>query len=202
MAARSNAITELVRFWLEARHQCLAHESLPVPVYRGISDIDLLAVRGNMTQFPLPDRTEVGPRVIVETKDEHDYDWKGKGFARGFAADISRLGDNLFIPETRPSTPCYFTMLREQHFRRATEFFGGESFDRLFVFHAIDRTVMDVTKEHMEAKGIYVLSVGEVVSDLCNWYSTYQGKPRLRHTLTGDMWHLLVGFCGCAPADR
>lgn len=63
MAARSNAITELTRFWLEARHQCLVRESLPVPVYRGFSDIDLLAIRGDMKPFRLSGESSIRNRT-------------------------------------------------------------------------------------------------------------------------------------------
>ncbi|MEA2527634.1 MAG: hypothetical protein QOF73_4861, partial [Thermomicrobiales bacterium] len=42
MATRSNACSELVRFWLEARHGYLVGEGIPVPVPHGLSDIDLV----------------------------------------------------------------------------------------------------------------------------------------------------------------
>ncbi len=45
MPARSNAMSELARFWLESRHGCVVKECIPVPVKYGLSDIDLLALR-------------------------------------------------------------------------------------------------------------------------------------------------------------
>lgn len=201
MAARSNAITELTRFWLEARHQCLVRESLPVPVYRGFSDIDLLAIRGDMKPFRLSSESsiEIGPRLIVETKDEHDYDHYGKEFAKRFVADIATMADNQFIPKTNPATPCCFTMLREEHYLKAKEFFGSEDFDRLLVLHALDRTSVNWPTESLVAKRIHVLPITDIVRDLCQWYPTCERKAGLRHTITGDMWHLLIGYCGCKP---
>ncbi len=40
MSTRSNASTELARFWLQERHGCLLDEELPVPVPYALSDID------------------------------------------------------------------------------------------------------------------------------------------------------------------
>jgi hypothetical protein len=80
MASRSNACSEITRLWLEARHGCLLTESMPVPVARGNSDIDLIAMQAKSQTFTLPDGRPVGPRLLVETKDEHDFDPKGKEF--------------------------------------------------------------------------------------------------------------------------
>ena len=44
VAARSNACSELVRLWLEARHGFLVGEGIPVPVPYALSDIDLIAM--------------------------------------------------------------------------------------------------------------------------------------------------------------
>ena len=71
MANRGNACSELTRFWLQARHGCFTDESVPVAVPYASSDIDLLALRPDGTPFELPNGTQVGPRLIVETKDEH-----------------------------------------------------------------------------------------------------------------------------------
>ncbi len=67
MAARSNALSELTRFWLEARHGCLVQESIPVPVPYGQSDIDFLAMHPRLLSITLPDGAQIGPRFIVET---------------------------------------------------------------------------------------------------------------------------------------
>jgi len=80
MASRSNACSEITRLWLEARHGCLLTESVPVAGPGGHSDIDLVAIQAGLHPFALPNGRCVGPRVIVETKDEHDFDPKGKEF--------------------------------------------------------------------------------------------------------------------------
>lgn len=82
MAARSNACSELVRFWLEARHGFLVGEGVPVPVPYALSDIDLLALHPRATAVTLPNGTVVGPHLIVETKDEHDWEATGGSLAR------------------------------------------------------------------------------------------------------------------------
>jgi hypothetical protein len=80
MAARSNACSELTRFWLEARLGYLATESVPVPVPYALSDIDFLAVQPQVQSVQVAGLS-LGPRLIVETKDEHDWEASGREFA-------------------------------------------------------------------------------------------------------------------------
>ena len=53
MATRSNACSELTRFWLEARLGYLVTESVPVPVKYALSDIDFLAIEPQLKQISL-----------------------------------------------------------------------------------------------------------------------------------------------------
>src|SRR4051812_41396752 len=99
MAARSNAISEMTRFWLQARHGCLVDESVAVKVPGGNSDIDLVAMRPDGGRIALPDATILGPRVIVETKDEHDWDSSGGEFGANLRSDVVKMGDLLFVPK-------------------------------------------------------------------------------------------------------
>ena len=82
MSTRSNASTELARFWLQERHGCLVDEELPVPVPYALSDIDLVAMRADLSTFTTPDGTTIGPRLIVEVKAEHDWDLAGREFGQ------------------------------------------------------------------------------------------------------------------------
>lgn len=134
MAARSNALGELTRFWLQARHGCLIDESVAVKVPYGTSDIDLVAMRPDSKIWHLPDGSPI-VRAIIETKDEHDFDPLGKDFAKRLRADVAALGDKLYIPKRQKA---HFTMLRQEHFEQAAQIFGGDDFDRLFVVHALE----------------------------------------------------------------
>lgn len=193
MATRSNACSELTRFWLEARHGCLVTEGVPVPVPYGISDIDFVAMLPASGQIALPNGTKIGPRFIVETKDEHDFDPSGREFARLLRADLDKLEGYRYIPMMIKNVK--FTMLREQHYRRAIDIFGSEDFDRLFVVHAIDMATLERYLPELESRRIHLLTIRDLVRDLRDWYPSH-GKPSgLRHTLIGDLWHLLVGYC-------
>lgn len=194
MAARSNACSELTRFWLEARHGCLVTEGVPVPVPYGLSDIDLVAMHPENKQIVLPSGVVVGPRFIIETKDEHDFDPTGHEFGKLLQKDAALLSESPFIPVG--STHVKFSMLREQHYRRAMALFGTDDFDRLFVVHAMDRTVVSDLASAFVSRRIHWLTVPEVVHDLLDWYRIHERPTSLRNTLTGDLWHLLVGFCG------
>lgn len=198
MAERSNAISELTRFWLQAKHRCLVYESLPVPVPYNQSDIDLLAIRGDMQKIELPNGVSVGPRLIVETKDEHDWEPTGREFGKLLDSDIAKMVGNPFIPK---KTACKFSMLREEHYGAACDFFSSDDFDRLFVLHAIDSEVLTRHSKLLSSCRIHILTIPELVTDVCQWYASHPRRSGLRHTMMGDIWHLLVGFCGCLPPD-
>jgi hypothetical protein len=193
MAARSNAISELTRFWLEARHNCLTGESIPVKVFGGNSDIDLIASRPDGSPFTLPTGASVGPRLIVEAKDEHDYDKSGREFGKMLRADAAMMGQAAFISDGTGKPK--FTMLRQQHFDKAVSVCGSTDFDRLFVIHAVDPQVQSDLGPMLAQKRIYMLGIREVVKDLQVWYSTHSSRATLRHTLVGDLIHLLWGYC-------
>lgn len=194
MATRSNACSELTRFWLQARHGCFTDESVPVAVPYGSSDIDLLAMRPDFKPLQLPNGALVGPRLIVETKDEHDWEPSGKEFGAFLKADISKMGDLPFVP--REVKGVKFTMLRQQHYEQATALFGTVDFDRLFVVHALDAQVRrELGPRLAEHWRIHWITIPELVVDLEHWYGTHPRPATLRHSLVGDLLHLLLGFC-------
>ncbi|MFN8504310.1 hypothetical protein [Kouleothrix sp.] len=192
MAARSNALGELTRFWLQARHGCLIDESVAVRVPYGNSDIDLVAMRPDGMPWQLPDGTPI-TRAIIETKDEHDFDSGGRDFAKRLRADVAALGDGSWIPKAQKA---HFSMLRQEHFDKAVQIFGSDDFDRLFVVHALEQTTRSELGPLLATRRIQWLTVHELVDDLLSWYGPGKGQAALRHTLVGDLWHLLVGYCG------
>lgn len=103
MATRSNACGELTRFWLEARHGCLATDGVPVAVPYGLPDIDLVGMRPRDRPITLPNGDSAGPNLIVETKDEHDFDPKGMAFGNMLHLDSAKLGVQAVDPA---SSPC------------------------------------------------------------------------------------------------
>lgn len=195
MAARQNALSELTRFWLESRHGCFIRESVPVPVPYGQSDIDFMAIRADGQQIAMPNGELVGPRLIVESKDEHDFDPKGSDYGKRLLGDIAALGDHMFVPSVAAGKVA-FTMLKQQHFEMATHIFGTGEFDRVFVVHAIAEQVRSQVADRLRDKRIFWITVQELVYDLQAWYRTHSRPAGLRHTLTGDMFHLLFGYCG------
>jgi hypothetical protein len=164
MATRSNALSELTRFWLEARHGCLVQESIPVPVPRGNSDIDFLAMHPRMAQIVLPDGISIGPRLIVETKAEHDYDSKGTEFAKALRSDAQKLDDSGYIPPD--AKEVYFSMLRHQHRQVAAARFGTDDFDRLFVVHDINAALIDPIREFLRGYCVHFLTAHMLLRDL------------------------------------
>jgi hypothetical protein len=193
MAARSNALSEITRFWLQARHGCLINEAVPVKVPYGHSDIDLVALRPDLQTWVLPDGTAI-TRAIIETKDEHDFDPLGRDFGARLQADVIAMADNQYIPMGQKAR---FSMLRQEHYEKASQFFGTADFDRLFVVHALDPKVRDeICPSLAKNKRIHWLTVREVVTDLYQWYQQLTNRAALRHSFTGDLWHLLIGHCG------
>ncbi len=196
MTARSNALSELTRFWLQSRHGCLVAESIPVKVPYGHSDIDFVAIRPDLRAWTLPDGTQV-LRAIVETKDEHDFDPKGQDFGKRLLEDINALGDAQYIVQGKKA---HFSMLRQEHYETAAAIFGTTEFHRIFVVHALDEQVRrEVCPSLAREKRIHWLTVQDVVADLIEWYEELSSRSALRHTLMGDLWHLLIGYCSLRP---
>jgi hypothetical protein len=198
VAARQNALSELTRFWLEGRHGCFIRESVPVAVPYGQSELDFMAFRADGMQLRLPAGETVGPRLVIETKDEHDFDPDGRNFAKCLLRDAEALGDDLFVPVGHPQKVA-FTMLRQQHFDVATRIFGTNEFDRVFVVHALAEEVREQVADRLRKKRIHWVTVRELLDDLRQWYRTHDRPTGLRHTLTGDIFHLLFGYCGVKP---
>lgn len=197
MGSRSNALTEITRLWLQSRHGCLVDESIPVPVPYALSDIDLIALRPDLKTIPLPDGLAAGPRIILETKDEHDWEPRGVEFGNSLRKDVDLMGEEIFVP--RKTKGVKFTMLRQEHFEKATALFGTTDFDRVLVVHALDAAIRAELASQLSSRRIHIVIVREVVNDLLQWYDVHPRKSGLRNSLTGDMWHLLVGFCGLRP---
>ena len=109
---------------------CLIDDELPVSVPYALSDIDLVAMRADLSSFDLPDGTSIGPRVIVEAKAEHDWDIAGRDFGAALRKDLELMGDQMSIP--LDARGVKFVMLRQQHYERAETYFGTQDFVRLF----------------------------------------------------------------------
>jgi len=202
MAARSNAGTELTRLWLEHRHGCLVRESVQVPVRRSYSDIDFIAVHRTQEKILLPNGANIDPRLAVETKDEHDGPSGGE-FGKLLRADFSKIMNEGFIP--LGTVDINFTMLKAEHFHVASKFLGTTDFDRLFIVHALDDTTRaEVCSVLATRHRIHWLTIPEMVTDLFHWYESVDKAERvsLRNTLSGDLFHLLVGYCGFGPIKQ
>jgi hypothetical protein len=199
MSTRSNASTELARFWLQERHGCLVDEELPVPVPRALSDIDLVAMRPDLSTFTTPDGTAIGPQVIVEVKAEHDWDLAGREFGQLLEKDVELLGDSAWIPAGTRGVK--FVMLCQEHAERATAYFGTHDFDRLFIVHALDPKVRTELTPRLAERRVYWMTIPELIGDAYTWYQSHPRRAALRRTLTGDLLHLLFVLGGLVPVD-
>jgi hypothetical protein len=200
MASHTNALSELTRFWLEQRHGCLVRESVPVPVPYNQSDIDMLALRLDGKPMRLPSGDQAGPRVIVETKDEHDWEPLGREFAKLVMNDISLLSEGRYVAAKTKGVK--FTMLRQEHFEVASKLFGSDDFDRLFVVHVLDPSLRPQIAERMRSIRVYWMTASELVRDLESWYRAHSRASGLRNSLVGDLLHLLWGFCEFSLPER
>jgi hypothetical protein len=174
-------------------------ESIPVPVKGGLSDIDFLAFKADGSQIDLPDGGQVGPRLIVETKDEHDWEPLGRDFAKSVIKDLAVVGGGRFVPER--AKDIKFTMLRQEHFEVAAQRFRSEDFDRLFVVHALEPSARAEFTMRTRAIRVHWMTAPELVRDLDTWYRAHPRTTGLRNSLVGDLLHLLWGFCGMRPGN-
>jgi hypothetical protein len=172
----------------------LIDEAISVPVPYGLSDIDLAAYHPRGESIRLPDGSVVGPRLIVEAKDEHDFDPSGRDFGKWLRSDVQKLAEARSIP--RRVREVKFSMLRQEHFERASMLFGTDDFDRVFVLHALDQQTRGELAPVLTQRRVYIVTLREVMRDLMEWYVMHERPAGLRQTLVGDLIHLIVGFCG------
>lgn len=153
----------------------------------------------HQSRIALPNGTTIGPPLAVETKDEHDG-VSARDFGKMLVADTERMGPSGVI--VRGAKGIKFTMLKEEHFDVAREFFETEDFDRLFIVHGLDTEVREtICRGLAEQHRIHWLTIPEMVQDLYCWYENASRAERIamRNVLTGDLFHLLVGYCRFHP---
>lgn len=195
MATRSNALSEIARFWLQECHGLFIRESVPVKLTHNNSDIDFAATTPQES-VTLLDRITF-KNAIIESKDERDFDPKGNDFLKRLNYDISILGSE-YIEGTQK---CNFSMLKEQHHKKATEIFGGEDFVKLFIFHNIKITD-DALIGSLARKKIFVIKSGEMLGDILNCLKTgYQGAS-VRNSLVGDILDMLIRYHKWGPLPQ
>lgn len=116
-------------------------------------------------------------------------------------ADIARIGASPYAPT---GTKLKFSMLRAAHVQTAQALFGHNAVARarIFVVHALDRSLCAAAIDHLAAHGVYWITARELVADLVAWYPTCTNRPGLRHTLVGDLLHLLIGYLGLTLPDQ
>lgn len=197
MPTHVNACGELTRLWLETQFGYLVREGVPVPVPYALSDIDIVALHPTGSNLTLRGRIKLGPRLIVETKDEHDWEPTGREFGKLLRTNLAQLAGFRAIP--RGAKGVKFSMLRQEQFDVAATVFNTTDVDRLFVVHASDESVLAEHADLLRASRVHWISVRDVVDDLVGWYRTHPRPAAMRMTLTGDLLHLLVGFCGFKP---
>jgi hypothetical protein len=177
----------------------MVDEELPVPVPYALSDIDLVAMRGDLSPFTLPDGTSIGPRVIVEVKAEHDWDLSGREFGKALGNDVNLMGDGGSIPAGTRGVK--FVMLRDEHFERARSYFGTDDFDRVFIVHALDPEVRSELGPWLVERRVFWVTLPELLEDVYQWYQRHERRAALRRTLTGDLLHILFGLGGFRPTN-
>jgi len=199
MAARSNALSEITRFWLQECQGLLLRESVPVELLRNNSDIDFIATSPNRKKVTLLGNISF-VNAIVETKDERNYDKNGVDFSKRVAHDYdNNLDENYIIPKHAKNVN--FSMLREQHNSKAMEIFGGCSFVKIFIFHNLCKTGIETKLDDLKGKGIYFVTSREIIEDIFNNFSKYRKNAGIRNSLVGDIFDLLIDYHKWTPGN-
>jgi len=194
MGARSNALSEIVRFWLQERHGLLLRESVPVKLIRNNSDIDFVVMspKGNTTLLEDSDDPITFKNAIVEVKDERDFDKRGTDFAKRLRKDYNLLAENRMISV---GTPCIFSMLKEQHHKKAEEIFGTEAdFSKIFIFHNLNKNGLSDILADLRDRNIYFVTSFEILSDIQKFFRESRDGAGIRNSLVGDILDMLVTY--------
>jgi hypothetical protein len=217
MAERSNALSEMARFWLQERYGLLLRESVPVKLKRNNSDIDFV-VASPAGPVTLLDRI-IFTNAIVETKDERDFDPHGADFAKRLRSDYERLQGNRMISD---ETTCCFSMLRKEHHAEAEKIFGqGADFAKIFIFHDLKKNGIEDMLAELRSRNIHVVTSFEMLSDIQKFFRDpqpaqakksgpdsqnlraplFRSGAGVRNSLVGDILDMLVTYHGWEQAQ-
>ena len=193
MATRSNALSEISRFWLQERHNLLVRESIPVKLKRNNSDIDF-AVTTPRDSVTLLERITF-KNAIVETKDERDFDSLGTDFAKRLRYDSTLLQGNWIGTEAS----CNFSMLKEQHHNEAKKIFDGADFSKIFIFHKLKTAGLEDLIADLRGRDIHIVTSFEMLSDIENWIKGSRPGAGIRNSLVGDILDMLITYHKWGP---
>lgn len=190
MATRNNALSEISRFWLQEQYGLFIRECIPVRVPRNWSDIDF-AVTSRKGPVSLLENQITFVNAIVETKDERDFDPRGTDFAKRLMYDFSLLKDGL-IDE---NTSCNFSMLKEQHHKKAKELFNGEDYAKIFIFHTLKQSdALDTIKARLRELNIHFITSAEMLADIHKFLTSKARTAAIRNSLVGDILDMLMTY--------
>jgi len=193
MATRSNALSEIARFWLQECHGLLVRESVPVKVPRNNSDIDFV-VTTPANSVTLLDRITF-KNAIVETKDERDFDRRGTDFAKRLRNDFALLQD-CTISE---GTSCNFSMLKREHHDVAEGIFKSAEFSKIFIFHNLKSSGIEDMFTDLRSRNIHIVNSFEMLSDILKFFKNSRSGAGIRNSLVGDILDMLITYHGWGP---
>ena len=193
MATRSNALSEIVRFWLQECHGLLLRESVPVKLQRNYSDIDFVVTAPGKKQVTLLSEIKF-TNAIVETKDERDFDPRGLYFKKRLIADYEHIAasSNYTIPKAEKN--INFSMFRIQHHTKALDIFNEQNFSKLFIFHKLDMHGIDDIITDLKNKDIHFISSEQILEDIHINFDTYRNGAGIRNSLVGDILDFLAHY--------
>lgn len=193
MAARSNALSEITRFWLQECYGLLLRESIPVKLKRNHSDIDFVAASpaGPVT---LLNRITF-KNAIIETKDERDFDPRGIDFTKRLSYDFSLLQGRLIDGDVS----CNFSMLKKQHHEVAEGIFNSADFAKIFIFHNLKSAGLEDMIADLRIREIHIVTSSEMLSEIQTFFEKSRSGAGIRNSLVGDILDMLITYHGWGP---
>lgn len=198
MAARSNALSEITRFWLQECYGLLVRESIPVFIKRNNSDIDF-AVTSPGKQVTLLKRSKriTFKNAIIETKDERDFDPHGTDFSKRLIHDCKVLQGRCINKDVW----CNFSMLKEQHHEVAEKIFNGAEFSKIFIFHNLNIKKGDLEDmlADLRSRSIHIVTSSEMLEDIQDFFKNDYPGAGIRNSLVGDILDMLLRYQKWGP---
>jgi len=192
MATRSNALSEIARFWLQECYGFFLRESVPVKLKHNNSDIDFIVT----SPAGRPCKPLLGfiqfENAIVETKDERDFDKYGTDIAKRLCEDYEQLNGNRMITS---EAQCRFSMLKEQHHKEAENIFGQSAdFSKIFIFHNLNRNGLKDKLDELRDRNIHFVTSSEMLLDIYKFLKESRNGAGVRNSLVGDILDMLITY--------
>jgi len=212
-----NAFTEVIRTWLTKRLGYLVDDTIPVR-WEGVkaptpSDIDIICAHPSKNEvilnpklFKLPSGEPITLKKYLAIESKGWFDIGPTSAINALNRDICVImKDRETIPKsaTKKKDKFQFSVLKEETLEKLSKRLGSKNIDRVIIIPSVKRVqtckprrskqnlLNDKVIPSAQKKGITILEMGDIITDILTWMRGEEAKDDLRRNFILELLHLL-----------